>query len=95
MPQKSIPTFVALNPVILLIAASTHAQLQRPGQVACINALNKGGAKVAATQGKANTACIKTAGKGKEPDPDGCLTRDQGGKMAAAADKLGADFEKK
>jgi hypothetical protein len=68
---------------------------QSKNQQGCINALNKDGAKVAATQGKENIACISAAGKGAESDPQGCLTRDAKGKVAKAAAKIQADFDKR
>jgi CSLREA domain-containing protein len=70
------------------------AQSQSAAQQKCVNTLNKDGAKVAATQGKDNTACIKNATKGKEDDPQGCITADRKGKVAAAAAKTLADETK-
>ena len=39
--------------------------MQTPGQQGCINAMNKSGQKVAATQGKEDSSCIKDAGLDK------------------------------
>ena len=61
--------------------------VQTKDQAKCINSLNKAGAKVAAAQGKANTSCIKNAGKGKEANPTACLTADAKGKVAKAEAK--------
>ncbi len=61
----------------------------------CINAMNKALSKVAKAQGKENTKCIKNATKGKEPDPDTCLTADAGGKVMKAKTKAGDQFSKK
>ncbi len=61
---------------------------QSTAQQKCINGLNKAGAKLAKTQGKASLACIKAAGRGREPDPQACLSADAGGKVASARAKL-------
>jgi gluconolactonase len=79
---------------LLALPSTSGAQPQSKNQQKCLNTMNKDGAKVAATQGKENTACIKNAGGGKESDPDACLTRDAKGKVAKAAAKTGTDFAK-
>lgn len=79
---------------VLIACGVASAQPQSKNQQKCVNTMNKDGAKVAATQGKENTACIKNAGGGKESDPDGCLVRDGKGKVGKAAAKVGADFAK-
>lgn len=56
-------------------------------QQKCINAVNKAGAKVAKTQGKANASCIAGAGSGRVADAAVCLLADAGGKLAAAMAK--------
>jgi len=76
----------------LLACGSALAEPQSKEQQKCINALNKDGAKVAATQGKENAACIKNAGKGKVADAEACLSADDKGKVAKAAAKTEADF---
>ena len=81
--------------VILLGQGMAFGQAQSKNQQGCVNALNKDGAKVGATQGKENTSCIKNAGKGKESNAQGCLTADSKGKVAKAASKISADFDKK
>ncbi|MFP6609155.1 MAG: DUF4215 domain-containing protein, partial [Deltaproteobacteria bacterium] len=60
---------------------------QLRGQQKCINAVNKAGAKVAKTQGKANASCIAGAGSGRVADAAVCLLADAGGKLAAAMEK--------
>ena len=81
--------------MILLSSGVAFGQAQSKNQQGCVNALNKDGAKVGATQGKENTSCIKNAGKGKESNPQACLTADSKGKVAKAASKISADFDKK
>ncbi len=61
---------------------------QSSNQQKCITALNKGAAMAAKTQGKEISACIKSAGAGKEADPDACLTRDEKGKVAKAKGQI-------
>jgi len=81
----------------LLVAGAAEAQMQTKAQQGCINALNKSGQKVAQTQGKDNSACVKDAGLGKLPpgmDADQCLTADRKGKVAKATGKT-ADGETK
>jgi hypothetical protein len=66
-----------------------------PDQQACLNAMNKDAAKLAAAQGKVNGACLKDAGKGKLPagqSADQCLLADAKGKVAKASAKIGTDF---
>ncbi|MFQ5666263.1 MAG: hypothetical protein ACE5I7_07500, partial [Candidatus Binatia bacterium] len=58
---------------------------QSPGQQACINALNRGGARVAAAQGRENVACIKGAARGRVENPAACLRADAKGTVARAA----------
>jgi hypothetical protein len=57
------------------------------GQAKCINAMAKDGAKVAATKGKDIGACLKSGGGAN------CINTDSG-KVAAAASKAGADYDK-
>ncbi len=63
------------------------AQVQSSSQQACINAINKAGAKVASTQGKENSACVKNAGKGTVADAQACLTADPKLKVSKAKGK--------
>jgi hypothetical protein len=81
--------------VLLLGQGTAFGQAQSKDQQGCINALNKDGAKVGATQGKENTACIKNAGKSGGAGAQDCLTEDSKGKVAKAASKVQADFDKK
>ena len=78
----------------LLVSSAAYADVQTDDQKACILALNKSGAKVAATQGKANSACIKNAAKGDELNATACLTADASGKVGDAVTKLGEAFTK-
>jgi cysteine-rich repeat protein len=74
----------------LLVAGAAEAQVQTSAQQGCINTLNKSGQKVAQTQGKDNSACIKDAGLGKLPmgmTAEQCLTADRKGKVAKATGK--------
>ena len=82
----------------LVLAHGTAIGQADKDQQKCINALNKGGAKVAATQGKENTGCLRDAGKGKLPSgqtADECLLADAEEKVANAKTKTQQDFAAK
>ncbi len=64
--------------------------VQAKAQRNCINAMNKGGAKVAKAQGKENGGCVKLAGKGAVADAQACLSADARGKVQRFRDKLAA-----
>jgi hypothetical protein len=78
----------------LVAAGDAAAQTQTEGQQKCINGLNKAGAKVASTQGKENTSCVKNAGKGTEADATACLTADVKDKVSKSVSKVGVTFTK-
>jgi pimeloyl-ACP methyl ester carboxylesterase len=80
--------------IILVAARNADAQIQSEAQQACINGLNKAGAKVAQTQGKENTSCVKNAGKGTEPDATACFTADVKEKVAKSQAKVTSTFDK-
>jgi len=78
----------------LCCAASASAQLTT-AQQKCVTTLNADAVKLAAVQGKANVACLKSAGKGKLPSgqsADACLRADAKGKLAAAQSKVDGDY---
>jgi cysteine-rich repeat protein len=64
-----------------------QSEAQRKDQQKCINALNKSGASVIKAQAKAALKCIKAAGKGKEGDPQACVSGDRDGKVEKAQAK--------
>lgn len=79
---------------IEIVGLTTHASLwqvavrgQTSGEQKCTNLMNGAGFKVAKAQGKAGASCLKAASKGDEPDAQGCLTADVGGKVAKATGK--------
>jgi len=76
----------ALLVAALIAGLAPEASAQSKDQQACVNALNKAGAKVAATQGKENSACIKDGGSGNldQPTVDLCVTADAKGKVGKA-----------
>ena len=78
--------------VLAMGLAAEVSLAQTKDQEKCINSINKGGSKVAAAQGKENSACIKNAGKEKltQPDTDTCLTDDPKEKVAKAKGKVSA-----
>jgi pimeloyl-ACP methyl ester carboxylesterase len=79
--------------LVALAPNTTRAQLDRD-QRKCLEALNRDAAKLAAAQGKVNTACLKNAGKGKLPvgqSADQCLFADAKGKVMKAKGKLSTD----
>ncbi len=73
-----------------LVATTAQAQPQDRDQQRCIYALNKAGTGVVRTQGKIVSGCIKNALKGRETDPQGCLTKDPRGKLSKAQEKVTA-----
>jgi pimeloyl-ACP methyl ester carboxylesterase len=73
------------------------AQVQTPDKRKCIDTLNKSFAKVAKTQGKDISKCIKDGSKGKLENPtiEDCLTADNKKKVSKAKDKTVAAFNSK
>ncbi len=61
----------------------------------CVLSLAKAALKVAKTQLKEGEKCVKFGAKGKEPDPQTCLTADAKGKIAKAVSKVEATATKK
>lgn len=94
-PESRLRAAVALAAMAALAApAGSAAQVQDAGQAKCITSINKAAAKVASTQYKSNTTCVKNAGKGDEADATSCLSDDDGGKVAAAVAKVSDTFTK-
>src|SRR5262249_44092387 len=87
-------TFARCLAVSVLAVAATStlalAQAQDSAQQGCINAMNGSGAKVAATQGKYDSGCIKSAGANSliNPTVDACFTADNKGKVASSESKV-------
>jgi hypothetical protein len=79
---------------LALAHGSALAQLTKDEQ-GCINAMNKALGKVAKTQGKEGSSCVKNASKGKEANPQACLTADPKDKVSKAKAKTLADETKK
>lgn len=77
----------------VLVAGTTFGQVQDKDQQGCINTVNKDIAKVAATQGKENSGCVKTGTKGAVAA--NCPTADAKGKVAKTTSKTTADETKK
>lgn len=73
-----------------LAALTTGAAAQLKEQQNCINSINKASQKVAATQGKENSGCVKDFASAKLPPgqtAQQCLTADNKGKVSKAASK--------
>lgn len=87
--RRGIAFAAALAALLIFDRGLVLAQAQSSAQQGCINALNKSGGKVAATQGKENSSCIKDASKGKLVgiNAEQCLTADRKGKVAKATGK--------
>jgi cysteine-rich repeat protein len=64
-------------------------------QQKCVNEVNKQAAKIAKTQNKESTKCLKDKSKGKVADFDACLIGDLKGKVQKAKDKAAAGQGKK
>ncbi len=76
----------------MMVCSSAFGVVQSKDQAKCINTLNKDIGKVAATQGKDNSSCVKAATKGTPSAT--CVTQDGSGKVAAPITKAGADESK-
>lgn len=74
---------------VLTQPSAVAAGVQSSDQQRCLNALNKAGSKVAATQGKDNAACIRDATRSSliNVDADQCLTADRKRKVSKATSK--------
>lgn len=77
-------TFLAVQ----AFSAADRADAQTGDQEKCINGINKAATKLAATQGKENSGCVKAVGGGKAADLDACITGDAKGKVAGAQAKV-------
>lgn len=62
----------------------TPAATQSRAEQGCVTTLIADGIKVNGSQGKENSACVKSAGKGRVANPQACLTADLRGKVFAA-----------
>lgn len=94
MPRRVSPSgpifLIAGMCLALLFPGVANAQLSKEDQK-CVNSMNKGLAKVAATQGKENVACIKNAGKDKLPPGqtiEQCLLADPKNKVSDSINKI-------
>ena len=76
----------------LMVGSSAFGQVQSKGQAKCVNTLNKDIGKVAATQGKNNSGCVKSATKGSPSAT--CVTQDGSGKVAGTETKASGDETK-
>jgi hypothetical protein len=72
---------------LLIGQGSALGQIVKDDQK-CIDKANNGLGKLGKTQAKENTGCVKNATKGKEPNPEGCLSADAKGKVAKAKTKI-------
>ena len=61
---------------VFLAAFTTQASAQEKAQKNCINSINKGSQKVAKTQGKANSSCVKDYGNGIPEDIKSLLLKE-------------------
>jgi hypothetical protein len=76
----------------VLVGSAAFGQAQSSNQQKCINTLNKDTAKVAATQGKNDSGCVKSATKGSPSAT--CVPSDGSGKVAAVEAKAASDETK-
>ncbi|MFN2425033.1 MAG: hypothetical protein ABR587_01155, partial [Candidatus Binatia bacterium] len=94
MKKKLRLGLAALACAVAVAPSHAPAQVQDGDQKKCITGLNKAGAKVASTQGKADVGCVKNTGKGTETDATACLTADPKDKIAKAVAKVSTTFTK-
>jgi hypothetical protein len=85
--SKLLSTAAVVSFVLLVGQGSAFALLNESAQK-CIDTYNNSLAKVSKAQNKQNRTCVKNAGKGKESDPEGCLTRAVNGKVTKAKVKV-------
>jgi hypothetical protein len=76
----------------VMVSSAAFGQAQNKDQQKCINKLNKDTCKVAAAQGKENSGCVKSAGKGAVSPA--CLLLDSKGKVGKKTSKTTADETK-
>jgi hypothetical protein len=74
---------------VLMLGSAAFGQAQNKDQQKCINTLNKDTGKVAATQGKNNSGCVKSATKGSPSAT--CVPMDGSGKVAPTETKAASD----
>jgi hypothetical protein len=94
MGKMSFAIASVVGLALALTQGSAFAALTKEEQ-ACIVAMNRALGKVAKAQGRDASSCVRNAAKGKEADPDGCLTADLNGKVAKARVKTISDQFKK
>ena len=88
--QKFMSACVAA--AMIMVGGTAFGAPQTGDQQKCLNTLNKDTCKVAATQGKENSACVKAGNKATAPA--GCLALDGKGKVAKTKSKTTADETK-
>src|SRR5262245_7506612 len=89
MGHRDWLAWIGAGVVQLAFVLPMEAQLA-PDERTCIDQYNNKARKVSAAQGKLDRACVKAAGRGDEPNPEGCLTADEGGRVATAQANLSA-----
>ncbi len=78
----------ALATVLLILCSPYPARSLTSSQDLCVNTMNKSGSKVAKTQGKENSSCVKDFGSGKlTGTAQDCLTADRKNKISKATGK--------
>ena len=84
--RPSVTAFVFSSFVmsVLTAAYAPPAFSLTNDQAKCVNGINKAGAKVAATQGKENSTCVKDAASG---NTDACVVADSKDKVSGAEAK--------
>lgn len=89
--RNSMSMVLGAGALLLISGLGAYAQLQTGTQQACLNGVNKNGAAVFKTQGKAHLGCLKGAGKGVlTGTAQACLTADAKGAVAKAQSKTTA-----
>ncbi len=96
--RVSFPIIAAAVVFAIIVSfGEARAQVQSAAQQGCLNALYKGGAKVAAVQGKANRKCLKfrqafatdkLGNDDQEKTTDACLTNDRQGEVGRKVDDV-------
>jgi hypothetical protein len=90
--RLALASAAAISALAVMVGGSALGQAQNTDQQKCINKLNKDTSKVAAAQGKENSACVKAGTKGEATS--GCLTADPKQKVQKKKTKTSDDETK-
>src|SRR5262245_1717929 len=85
--SRGLIAIAGVGALIFAFGTSAQAALTSAEQK-CIDGYNNKTRLVSQQAGKSARACIKNAGKGKEPNPDNCIVNNTDGKIAGKEAKV-------